>query len=177
MGKVEIIRHPTDADWARCRDLALMTIGKRYKGDGTDIKDEWKHKMLKSPHSPKRTLMFTIAFEVPYWVSVHFARHKFGVEHYVCSQRNDRQDKYDRNEAPQGALVMHTMDVNATELIQMANMRLCNQASPETRKAMREICDAVIAVNPEFEPFLVPQCVAHRGCDEFKSCGYWSSRG
>lgn len=170
--KVEILRHPTDADWERCKMLAMNTIGKRWAGE---VSDEWKHRILRAEHSPIRTLMFTVRMEVPYWVSVHFCRHKYGVEHYVSSQRNDRQDKYDRTEAPQGASVVHVMDVNAQELIQMARMRLCGQASEETREAMQAICRAVIDVNPEFKPFLKPKCkqgTIGYYCNEFRPCSH-----
>lgn len=167
--RVELLRHPTDADWERCKVLAMSTIGREWSGA---VGDEWKRKMLRAEHSPIRTLMFTVRMELPYWVSVHFCRHKFGVEHYVSSQRNDRQDAYDRNEAPQGASVVHVMDVNAQELMQMARMRLCGQASEETREAMQAVCVAVIGTNPEFRPFLVPKCVARGGCNEFRTCGY-----
>lgn len=167
---VEILRHPTEEDWQRCKMLAMNTIGKRWSGEVTD---EWKHKMLEAEHSPIRTLMFTVRMELPYWVSVHFCRHKYGVEHYVSSQRNDRQKAYDRNSAPQSAMVTHVMDVNAQELIQMARMRLCGQASVETRMVMAEIRDKVLETNPEFTDFLVPKCVMRRGCNEFVPCGYW----
>lgn len=170
--KVEVLRHPTDEDWERCKMLAMNTIGKRWSGE---VNDDWKYKILKSEHSPIRTLMFTVRMELPYWVSTHFVRHKYGVEHYVSSQRNDRQDKYDRTKAPQGAMVTHVMDINAQELMQMARMRLCRQASVETRMVMTEIRDAVVQVNPEFAPHLQPKCLAHGGCNEFKSCGYYES--
>lgn len=169
--KVEILRHPTDGDWERCKVLAMNTIGKNWSGA---VSDDWKCKILKAEHSPIRTLMFTVKMEVPYWVSVHFCRHKFGVEHYVTSQRNDRQSAYDRTQAPQGELVWHIMDINAQELIQMAHMRLCGQASEETRMAMQAICRAVLETNPEFKPFLVPKCRAIDKvfyCNEFKPCG------
>lgn len=165
---VEILRHPTEEDWQRCRMLALATVGMGCSGE---VSDEWKHKILRAEHSPIRTLMFTIRMEVPYWVSVHFVRHKYGVEHYVRSQRNDRQSAYDRTKAPQDAPVTHIMDVNAQELMQMARMRLCNQASPQTRGVMEEICKAVVQLNPEFDGLLVPKCVAYRGCDEYRPCG------
>ena len=168
---VEILRHPTDEDWRRCKMLAFNTIGRKYAG--SEVTDGWKRKILRSEHSPIRTLMFTIRMELPYWVSVHFCRHKYGIEHYVSSQRNDRQDKYDRTEAPQGAFVVHVMDINAAELMQMARMRLCRQASVETRMVMTLIRDAVIEVNPEFADFLQPKCVIHGGCNEFVPCGYW----
>ena len=115
--------------------------------------------------------MFTIRMEVPYWVSVHFCRHKHGVEHYVSTQRNDRQGRYDRALAPQGAMVTHVMDVNAQELMQMAGMRLCGQAAPETRSAMAEIVAAVVEANPEFDGLLERKCVLHGGCNEFVPCG------
>lgn len=166
---VEILRHPTDEDWRRCRMLALNTIGRRSAGDG--VTDAWKRKMLRAGHSPIRTLMFTIRMEVPYWVSVHFCRHKHGVEHYVSTQRNDRQGRYDRALAPQGAMVTHVMDVNAQELMQMAGMRLCGQAAPETRAAMAEIVAAVVEANPEFDGLLERKCVLHGGCNEFVPCG------
>lgn len=168
--RVEVLRHPTDEDWQRCKALAMNTIGKRWSGEVTD---EWKRKILEAEHSPIRTLMFTVRMEVPYWVSVHFVRHKYGVEHYVSSQRNDRQDNYDRTKAPQDATVTHIMDINAQELIQMARMRLCGQASAATRKAMRAVCDAVVETNPEFAPFLLPKCVMRGGCNEFRACGFW----
>lgn len=166
--RVEVLRHPTDEDWERCKMLAMNTIGKRWSGEVTY---EWKRKMLRAEHSPIRTLMFTIRMELPYWVSVHLCRHKYGVEHYVSSQRNDRQDRYDRTEAPQGAFVSHIMDVNAQELMQMARMRLCGQASDETRAVMQMVCMKVLASNPEFDEFLAPKCMTRRGCNEFKSCG------
>lgn len=170
MTSVEILRHPTEDDWNRCKMLAMNTIGKQWSGE---VSDEWKRKILKAEHSPIRTLMFTVRMEVPYWVSVHFVRHKYGVEHYVSSQRNDRQSNYDRTKAPQDATVTHIMDINAQELMQMARMRLCRQASPETRKVMHEIAVEVMRTNPEFGPLLVPKCVAHGGCNEFKSCGLY----
>lgn len=152
--KVEVLRHPTDEDWQRCKMLAMNTIGKRWSGE---VSDDWKRKILKAEHSPIRTLWFTVRMELPYWVSTHFVRHKYGVEHYVSSQRNDRQDNYDRTKAPQDAMVTHVMDVNAQELMQMARMRLCRQAAKETRLVMSAICDAVIQSNPEFSDVLAPK--------------------
>lgn len=165
---VEILRHPTDEDWERCKMLAMNTIGRKWSGE---VSDDWKHKILKAEHSPIRTLMFTVRMEVPYWVSTHFVRHKYGVEHYVSSQRNDRQSAYDRTKAPQGAFVTHVMDVNAQELMHMARMRLCGQASVETQMVMNDIRDAVVQANPEFADFLQPKCAIYGSCNEFVPCG------
>lgn len=155
--QVEILRYPSDADWLRCKKLALGTVG---KDSDTLPTDEWKEKILKSEHSPIRTLMFTIKMQIPYYVSVHLARHKYGVEHYVKSQRNDRQKDYDRCAARQDEIVMHIMDINA-------------QADMKTRKVMELIKDEVIKVCPYLKDLLVPKCVYRGGlCDEVKSCGY-----
>lgn len=127
--------------------------------------------MLYAEHSPIRTLMWTIEIrDIPYWVSVHLVRHKVGVEHYVRSQRNDRQSEYDRNAARQDAPVTHVMDINAPALIQMARMRLCGKAALETREVMRDICRAVVHANPEMREFLRPKCDALVMCNEMQPC-------
>lgn len=174
--KVEILRHPEEADWQRCKMLALNTMGKKYLGD-KDIDELWKIRILKAGHSPIRTLMFTIKLDIPYFVSVHFVRHKFGVEHYVQSQRNDRQSKYDREEASQSAIVSHIMDVNAAELMQICQMRMCKQAYAPTRMVAKEIAKKVIEVCPEFEDMLKPKCLVRGGCNEFNPCGLFDAKG
>lgn len=167
---VEIKKHPTDEDWAWCKYCTLNTIGKQIMNVPND---EWKHKLIGAEHSPLRELWFGIHMVIPYWISVHFVRHHIGVNHYVQSQRNDRQDKYDRNKAPQDELVSHVMSINAQELIFMAHKRLCHQASPETRAVMQEIVKQVVEVNPEFKDYLVPLCKYRGGvCTEFYPCGY-----
>ena len=170
--KVEVTRYPTKEDWRRARQLALGTEGKNSTKDPTEA---WMDKMLRCEHSPIRTLMFTIVMvDVPYWVSVHFSRHKFGVEHYVQSQRNDRQNKYDRNQAPQNAPVTHTMDINVPELMYMARKRLCCKAAAETKAWMEAIVEAVCRKCPELRAHLVPQCVFLGRCPEMYSCGMFA---
>ena len=166
--KVEMIKHPNDDDWLFCKQCTLNTIGKTTTKLPTD---EWKIKLLESEHSPIRTLWFAFKMEIPYYVSTHFVRHKFGIEHFVQSQRNDRQDKYDRNKAPQDTLVSHIMYVNAQELVNMAHARLCKQASKETREVMQMIVAEVLKTNPEFKTVLVPKCEYRNGkCTEFFPC-------
>lgn len=166
--KVDLLRYPDDSDWTRCKMLALNTVGKSFAGG---VSDEWKRKILRAEHSPIRTLMFTVRMEVPYYVSVHFCRHKYGVEHYVTSQRNDRQDAYDRNAARQDAPVVHIMDINAQAFLTMARRRLCGQADPTTREVMRKIAAEVTEVCPEFGEVLVPMCEYQGKCPEFSPCG------
>ena len=167
---VEILRYPTSEDWERCKMLALNTESKDFSGE---VSEEWKIKILKAEHSPIRTLMFTIRMEVPYYVSTHFVRHKQGVEHYVTTQRNDRQDLYDRRGARQDTKVTHIMDINAQALINMSHRRLCFQADSVTRQVMEEITCKVIKVSPEIGRMLMPMCDYRKGCNEFKSCGYY----
>ena len=167
--EVRILRYPTDADWARCYHLATATAG--HARD--DVPPEsWRRAILKAGHSPIRTLWWTIELvDVPYWVSVHLVRHKVGVEHYVRSQRNDRQHDYDRTKAPQDAPVTHVIDINAQALMQMMRMRLCNKAAPETRTVAETIRDAVLVVSPELDGLLAPTCERYGVCNEMRPCG------
>lgn len=168
--KVELLRYPSEQDWERCKAFALNTVGKEYSGG--EISSDWKRRILAAEHSPIRTLMFTVRMHIPYYVSVHFVRHKYGVEHYVTSQRNDRQDKYDRTKAPQDMEVCHIMDLNAQALINMAHRRLCGNADPETRRVMVEICREVVGAVPEMWDVLMPMCMYRAECHEFNSCGF-----
>ena len=167
--KVELLKYPTDEDWMLTKLCTLNTVGKTSTKLPTD---EWKHQLLLSEHSPIRTLNFCFKLTIPYWVSVHLVRHKYGIEHFVQSQRNDRQDKYDRTQAPQGELVSHIIYVNAQELMFIARRRLCTQASKETRDVVEEMCRLVEEACPEFIGCFEPMC-SYRGgrCTEFDPCG------
>lgn len=169
---VEILQHPTEDDWQTVKLLALNTMGKNYMKD-KEMSQELKAKYLRSEHSPIRALQFIIKMEIPYYVSTHLVRHKYGVEHFIQSQRNDRQDKYDREQAPQGALVSHIMLVNAQALMAMSRKRLCGKADKTTQKVWRTVVKKVLETNPEFKDVLVPNCEYLHSCPEFQSCGRW----
>ena len=167
--KVEVLKYPTEQDLLWCKQCTLNTVGLKTTKQPTE---EWLKTLVEAEHSPIRELWFGIRMEIPYWVSVHFVRHHIGVNHYVSTQRNDRQSKYDRNIATQGEIVSHIMSVNAQELIFIAHKRLCNQASVETRQVMRMICNEVIKVAPYMKDVLVPLCVYRNGkYTELKPCG------
>lgn len=167
--KVELLKYPSQDDLMWAKTCTLNTVGKNA---ATAPTEEWIERLIKAEHSPIRELWFGIKMEIPYWVSVHFVRHHIGVNHYVQTQRNDRQHEYNRNDAPQGQFVSHIMSVNAQELIFMAHKRLCSQASAETRYVMRLICEAVIAAAPYMKDVLVPLCEYRGGqCDEMFPCG------
>lgn len=166
---IELLKIPTEEDWALCKTCALNTVGKK----SVNMPDmDWKKQMLASEHSPIRVLNFCIKMEVPYYASVHLARHKFGVEHFVQSQRNDRQQNYDRKKAPQDAMVSHIMWVNAQELMFVARRRLCSQADETTQAIIQKLCDMVEEACPEFAGCFEPMC-SYRGgrCTEFFCCG------
>lgn len=165
--KVTCIEYPTEQDWIACQQRALVTIGKKAINPPSD---EWKRKILKARHSPIRRLRFSFLLEdIPSWVSVHLVRHVHA-QPYVKSQRNDRQSEYDREKAPQDSPVTMIWDVNAEELMVIANKRLCRQASDKTRELVRMICDEVVKTNPEFAEFLVPMCQYVGECKEMFPC-------
>lgn len=163
--KVELIKHPTTEDWILCKQCTLVTVGKSVKTEPTW---QWKHDILKARHSPIRVLNFVFKLEVPYWVSVHLCRHVHA-QPFVRTQRNDRQENYDRNKAPQDTPVDMMWYMNAEELMVIANKRLCMQASAETREVVQMLCDLVIEQCPEFRGLLVPMC-QYGKCNEMFPC-------
>lgn len=167
--EVEVLKYPTEEDWILAKKCTLVTIGKDAIKPPTM---EWKKKLLSARHSPIRTLEFCFMLRnIPSWVATHLVRHVHAVP-FVKSQRNDRQDEYDRNEAPQGAPVDMCWFMNAEELMTIGNKRLCRQASPETREVVQRICEAVLETNPEFEGQFEPMCFYRGGrCTEFYPCG------
>lgn len=163
--KVELIKYPTAEDWILCKQCTLVTIGRDVKYEPTL---QWKHDILKARHSPIRVLNFVFKLEVPYWVSVHLCRH-IHAQPFVRTQRNDRQENYDRRKAPQDTPVTMMWYMNAEELMVIANKRLCLQASEETREVVREMCLHVLEVCPEFAGLLVPMC-QYGKCNEMFPC-------
>ena len=159
-------------NWQAVKNRAMETIGLEH-GKYPDSK--WKREILLAEHSPIRLIELTIRMKgIPYWVSVHLVRHKYGIEHFISTQRSDRTG-VDRNEIPQGALVNHTIRVNAQELITISRKRLCGQASPETQAVWRAVRNAVKEVEPELASVMHPECVYRGFCPEMKSCGYCGS--
>ena len=164
---VTMIEYPFLNDWLAVKERALVTVGMTVK----NLPDEaWKHKILEARHSPIRRLRFSFLIQdVPYWVSVHLCRHVHA-QPYVRSQRNDRQSDYDRNNAPQNAPVDMIWDMNAEELMNIANKRLCLKAAPETRDVVRDMCRLVESRYPEFKGLLVPTCQYSGCCHEMYPC-------
>lgn len=140
------------------REACSFTIGKE---SGVSLEN-----LAKCEHSPLRTQMFCVRmYEIPTYVSIHFVRHKIGVEHFVKSNRPDRGgDEITHRNSP----VNHLMFCNAHSLIHMARRRLCFQASSGTREVMQRI---KIASPQWLYPYLVKECTYRGGmCHELRQC-------
>lgn len=166
--KITMTEYPGEYEWMEVKKRALVTAGKKVK---TPPPLEWRRAILRARHSPIRRLHFSFFIEgIPSWVSVHLCRHVHA-QPYVKSQRNDRQEEYDRNAARQDEPVNMIWDLTGEELMIVANKRLCMQASPETREVVKEICRLVEEGCPEYRGLLVPACVYHGGiCYEMFPC-------
>ncbi len=159
--------------WRDVADAARTTI--RLDAGTKEPSSKWKKRILLAEHSPVRKLCFGWKWlDLPYWVSVHFVRHKFGIEHFVSTQRSDRTG-LDRDSTRQDAPVAHECFANAQAVMFISRRRLCSQASPETREAWRAVVDEIAKVEPELAECCVPECVYRGFCPEFKSCGYAST--
>lgn len=167
---VELIESPSSHDWISVKERALVTMGKTKVINAPSL--EWKRKILNARHSPIRYLRYSFFIsDLPYWVSNELCRHHVGVEKYVKSQRNDRQNEYDRASARQDAPVNVIVDFNAESLMVFCNKRLCSKATKEMRELASKIRDEVYKNNPEMHGFLVPMCSYLGGkCREMESC-------
>lgn len=156
--------------WSKVKRSARTTISK--EDEGTYPSDSWKKTILLAEHSPIRRIKFSWQWnKLKSWVSVHFVRHKNGIEHWVSTQRTDRTG-VDRDKKTQDSPVMHECEANAQALIFISRKRLCNQASPETRDAWMEVKQKVSEKDPVLGSVMVPECIYRGFCPEFHSCGY-----
>lgn len=156
--------------WSKVKRSARTTISK--EDEGTYPSDSWKKTILLAEHSPIRRIKFSWQWnKLKSWVSVHFVRHKNGIEHWVSTQRTDRTG-VNRDKKTQDSPVMHECEANAQALIFISRKRLCNQASPETRAAWMEVKQKVTEKDPVLGSVMVPECIYRGFCPEFHSCGY-----
>jgi len=159
-------------DWKDAKNKCRITSNKIHTEH--EPSSEFKTNLLISEHSPCRIIKVNWLWEgIKSWVSVHFARHHQGIEKWVSTQRSDRTN-IDRDELPQGALVNFEAEANAQSLINMAKVRLCYQASKETRELFEDLKVTIGKTEPELADVLVPSCVYRCSCSEFTECGFWS---
>ena len=156
-------------NWQDVKNATMNTIG---KDKGAYPSSDWKRRLLLSEHSPIRKLHIGWKWsDLKYWVSVHLVRHKYGIEHFVSTQRTDRTG-ISRDEMPQNSLVNHECEANAQALINISRKRLCHCASLETRQAWQQVKNEIALVEPELASVMVKECIYRGFCPEMFSCGY-----
>ena len=161
--------------WRDVADAARTTI--RMPEGQKEPSAKWKRRILLAEHSPIRKLLVSWKWSnLPYWVSVHFVRHKYGIEHFVSTQRTDRTGE-DRTAKAQDAPVEHECFANAAEVMFISRRRLCAQASPETRAAWRLVVDALAEKEPELAACCGWECVYRGFCPGCGSCGFVDTAG
>ena len=159
--------------WFDVKSATLNTVHKKAVTD--NISTKLKYQLLYSEHSPIRALNFRWLWtNIKSWVSVHLVRHKYGIEHFVSTQRSDRTGE-DRNKKPQDSPVDHMCIANAQAIINISRKRLCTMASPETREAWSAVLDSLTDIEPELVSVCVPECVYRGFCPEPNGCGYVNS--
>lgn len=170
--KVVVTEYPTEKDWMEVKRRALKTMWKKPKAEPDIV---WKRKILLAGHSPIRYARFSFDIELPYWVHAEIRTHYIGNNAFVTSQRNDRQEMYDRRKAPQDAPVGMIYDMNGESVITICRKRLCVQASDAARKVIAMMRDEVYRVCPEYRGILRPPCEIYGLCHEMHPCGRYPS--
>jgi hypothetical protein len=164
---IDIFKH--EDNWQDIKDTTMNTVG---KDTGKYPTSDYKKRLILAEHSPIRRMKFYWRWkDLKSWVSVHYVRHKFGIEHWVSTQRTDRTG-VNRDELPQSALVKHACEATVQALINMSRKRLCRCASKETREAWQEVKNKVADCEPELASCMVKECVYRGFCPEFYPCGY-----
>jgi len=164
--------------WNKVVNSARTTVGK--DSIKKDPSEAFKKKILTSEHSPIRKLLFDITWEnIPYWVAMHIRTHHVGFKsadddlYFIETQRSDRTQT-DRDELPQTAEVALNIQINAQAMINVSRVRLCRQASTETRAAWIEMLNEIQKIEPILYSLCIPNCVYRNGlCQETTNCcGY-----
>lgn len=154
-------------DWQEVVDDCRATVKKPPLGHEPSA--EFKRRILIAEHDPIRDIIVKFRWkDIPYWMAMHWKTHIWRGR--TESQRNDRQDRYDRDKAPQDAPVTFTGDANAQHLIDTMRKRLCFMAAPETRACALDLKRTLRETEPELSDVLVPNCVYRFGCPEMAAC-------
>lgn len=165
--KTEIIK--IKGDWQEVVNDCRATVGKGELGH--EPSTAFKKAILISEHDPIRDIIVKFRWpDIKYWVAMHWKTHIWRSR--TNTQRNDRQDNYDRNKAPQDSPIDLTGDPNVQHLIDTWRKRLCSMASPETRALAEDLKVVLHEVEPEIADVLVPNCVYRCGCPEQWGC-HW----
>ena len=172
-GDTKITRMEQVTSWNRALNAARRTIGKEPLPK--EPSNSWKAKIILAEHSPIRLVEYDWTWEqIRQWVTAHLVRHHEGCEKFVHSQRADRRElPIERDKMPQGAVNDMDMTANVQALINISRKRLCNCASPETRKAWQQVKEEIRKIDPVLADKMVPECLYRGFCPEWmNSCGY-----
>lgn len=130
-------------------------------------------KLYKAEHSPIRCSIWWIELmDIPTFASVHLVRHKFGVEHFVKSNREDRNPN--AKDEGRNTPVNHAMLINAQSLINISRKRMCKNAHETVRDIIHRIQHVISTIDPDLAMAMVPDCIYRGKCYELKCCGGYS---
>lgn len=159
----------TSNNWRQIADAARTTVNKEA-GQG-EPSSQWKRKILLAEHSPIRKLIISWKWtDLRYDVHTCFVRHKYGIEHFVSTSREDRTG-IKRDDRRQTDLITHECEANAQAIINISRKRLCNKATKETSEAWMRFLEELSQFEPELNDVCVPECIYRGFCPEVDSCG------
>ena len=166
--KIEVERK---SSWLDVVNAARFT--QRLQPLDHEPSDKFKTQIIRAEHSPLRELRFEVRlFDIPYWVMGHLVRHVHA-QPYVSTSRPDiTKSGLDRNEMKQGEPVNLMLSLNAQEIINISKVRLCINASKETRKIWNGVISKLADIEPILAVHCVPSCLYRGFCPEIKSCHY-----
>ena len=157
-------------DWEEVVNDCRMTVSKGELGH--EPSTAFKKAILISEHDPIRDIEVKFRWaNIKYWIAMHWKTHIWRGR--TNTQRNDRQDDYDRDEAPQKTLVDFVGDANAQHLIDTMRKRLCFMAADETREYAEDLKIELRHIEPELSDVLVPNCIYRCGCPENGMCKFF----
>jgi len=158
------VQKVTDEKWMR------IACEKTFLGKSKQSMDS----MARQEHSPLRTQLYWVDCEnIPLFVASQLNRHHVGSQPFQLTHRTDRKGGEDLGRWTPTDLGMF---VNAHGLINIANERLCFQASGETTKIFEDIKAGVHKIEPDLTKYMVKKCVYRNGlCNEDRCCGYVGS--
>ncbi len=82
----------------------------------------------------------------------------------------ERANEIARTILPIGISTKCSFAVNLEGLIHLANVRLCNRAELPIRTIVKQMVRQVVAIEPRYKPYLVPNCKKLGYCPEGKDC-------
>lgn len=169
--KTEILK--IKGGWDEVLDACRATVSKKFLNK--EPSEEFKRSIIISEHTPIRTLLVKWRWQgLPSYIATHFARHHIGFEKWISTQRNDRQKKYDREQAPQNAPVTFIGEGNAQFFINLSKLRLCTAADPKTRKQTEDLKRTMYQEGDKTIAWsMVPSCIYRGGCSEINGCDFY----